>query len=185
MKAKLLTALIVAGTALGSQFAHAAPDGTITFKGQVTDTTCTITTGTAGSFTVTMPTVSKANLAANDQVAGTTGFQIALTGCSPATGNVHSYFEAGANLNPATGRLVNTDLVPSGGAANVEVGLLNPSDGSTITVGAPDSTQNSKSFPIQANGTALLQYAAQYHATGGAAAAGTVTSTVTYTLAYQ
>ncbi len=145
MKAKLLTALIVAAGAMGSQFAHAS-DGTITFKGQITDTTCTITTGASGTFTVTLPTVSKTTLGAANVTNGITGFNIQLTGCNPASGNVHAYFEAGANVDPATGRLVNTDAVSSGGASNVQIGLLNPSNSTAIVIGASDgAAQNSLS----------------------------------------
>ncbi|WER47477.1 fimbrial protein [Cupriavidus sp. WKF15] len=185
MNTKLFTALVIAGAAIGSPFAHAS-DGTITFKGQITDTTCTITTGNAGSFTVTLPNVSKTNLAAAGSTAGITGFSIALSNCNPASGNVHAFFEAGANVDPATGRLVNTDGVGSGGAANVQIGLLNPSNGSLISIGASDgAAQNSLAQPIKPDGTALLPYAAQYVATGGAAAAGSVSSSVTYILSYQ
>ncbi|CAG9184554.1 Major fimbrial subunit SMF-1 [Cupriavidus laharis] len=185
MKAKLLTVLLAAAAAIGSPFAHAS-DGTITFKGQITDTTCTITTGNAGSFTVTLPNVSKTNLTTAGSTAGTTGFSIALSNCNPASGNVHAFFEAGANVDPATGRLINTDDVGSGGAANVQIGLLNPSNGSLISIGASDgAAQNSLAQPIKPDGTALLPYAAQYVATGGAAAAGSVSSSVTYILSYQ
>ncbi len=185
MNTNPVTAPLIAGACIGVPCAHAS-DGTINFKGQITDTTCTITTGNAGSFTVTLPNVSKTNLAAAGSKAGTTGFSIALSNCNPASGNVHAFFEAGANVDPATGRLVNTDNAGNGGAANVQIGLLNPSNNSDISIGASDGTaQNSLAQPIKSDGTALLPYAAQYVATGGAAAAGSVSSSVTYILSYQ
>lgn len=182
MKTSLLSAVLVAAAAMGSQLAHAAPDGTITFNGAITATTCKINGGAApANFTVTMPTVSTTTLAAADQTAGRTGFRIALTNCT-AGGNVHTFFEAGPTVDVGTGRLIN-----SGAATNVEVELLNK-DGSAITVGASDGTgaglQNSKSVAI-VGGAANLDYYSQYHATGGASGAGSVTSSVTYDISYN
>ncbi|MEM5385084.1 fimbrial protein [Paraburkholderia phymatum] len=182
MKIKLFTALIVAAGAMGSQFAHAAPDGTITFNGAITSTTCLINGGTAPqNFTVTMPTVSTTTLASVDQTSGRTGFRIALSNCT-GTGNVHTFFEASPTVDLGTGRLIN-----AGTAANVQVELLNQ-DASVITVGASDGIgaglQNSKSVPI-VSGAANLDYYSQYHATVGAAGAGSVSATVTYDISYN
>lgn len=184
MKTKLISATIVAIAALGTQLAHAAPDGTITFTGAISATTCKINGGTAPvNFTVTMPTVSTTTLNAMDATAGRTGFRIALTGCTPATGNVHTYFEGGSTVNLGTGRLIN-----AGSATAVEVELLNK-DSSIITVGASDGVgvglQNSKSVAITA-GAANLDYYAQYHSTSATGSGvGTVSSTVTYDISYN
>lgn len=181
MKIKLLSAMIVA-TAMSSQFAHAASDGTITFTGAITATTCKINGASAPvNFTVTLPTVSATTLATVDAVSGRTDFRIALTNCTGGT-NVHTFFEAGSTVDVATGRLIN-----AGTATNVQVELLNK-DNSAITIGASDGVgaglQNSKSVAIVA-GAANLDYYAQYHATSGAAGAGSVTSTVTYDISYN
>src|ERR1700754_383260 len=178
MKTKFISALILAGTAMASQFASAA-DGTITFNGQVTAQTCTISgNGGTNNFTVTLPTVSTSSLTAAGQTSGRTPFNIALTNCTPASGNVHTYFEPGPTFDTNTGNLI----VATGGAKNVELGLLN-SDFSNIVAGAADASQNSKSASID-SGKATLNYYVQYVATG-AASAGAANSSIMYTMSYQ
>ncbi|WP_316156560.1 fimbrial protein [Cupriavidus sp. BIC8F] len=182
---KLLAALIVAGTAMGAQFAHAATtnaDGQITFNGQITAQTCTINGNGTGSknFAVTLPTVSASTLAQAGDTAGQTPFYIALTNCTPNTGNVHTYFEAGPTTDTTTGNLI----VDAGGATNVQIRLLNGgTDNSPIKAGFTDAAQNSGVVAIN-SGSATLPYYAQYYATG-AATAGAANSTVMYSIAYQ
>jgi major type 1 subunit fimbrin (pilin) len=157
-----------------------ASDGTITFNGKITAQTCTISgNGGPASFTVQLPTVSTSSLTAAAAVAGATPFNIALTACSPDSGNVSTYFEAGSTVDASTGNLFNA----TGSATNVEVNLLN-SDSSVISLGKPQATQNSKVVAI-ASGAATLNYIAQYVAVNGASTAGTVASTVTYSMSYQ
>ncbi|RDK08678.1 fimbrial protein [Cupriavidus lacunae] len=177
---KLLAALIVAGTAMGAQFAHAA-DGTIQFTGKITAQTCTINGNGSGSkdFTVALPTVSASTLNVAGNTAGRTPFQIALTGCTPNTGNVHTFFEAGPTTDASTGNLI----LNTGGATNVQIGLLNGGTFTAIKAGFADASQNSTVVAIT-SGAATLPYAAQYVATG-AATAGVANSSVMYTVAYQ
>jgi major type 1 subunit fimbrin (pilin) len=180
MQTKIISALLLVGAASASQIASAT-DGTITFTGSVTPQTCTINGNGSGSnnFTVPLPTVSTSALSAVGQVAGSTPFSIALTACTPASGNVQTYFEPGPTVDTTTGNLVLT----TGGATNVEIGLLN-GDLSKITVGAAAASQNSKSVAISSAGAATLKYYAQYVATG-VATAGAANSSVTYSLVYQ
>jgi major type 1 subunit fimbrin (pilin) len=179
MNNKIISALIVAGAAMASQFAAAA-DGTITFNGNITAQTCTINGNGSGAkdFTVTLPTVSSSSLATAGQTAGRTPFSIALTNCTPATGNVHTYFEPGPTTDTTTGHLI----LNAGGATNVQIGLQN-GDFTDIKAGAADASQNSKAVAIT-TGSATLPYYAQYVATG-AATAGAANSSVMYTLSYQ
>jgi len=157
-----------------------AADGTITFTGLITSQTCTISGNGGGkNFTVTLPTVSTSALAAAGATAGRTPFNIALTNCTPNSGNVSTYFEPGATVDTTTGQLLNA----SGTATNVEIGLLN-TDSSVITLGAAQASQNSKVVAL-ASGAATLKYFAQYVATGGAATAGTVNTTTLYSIVYQ
>jgi major type 1 subunit fimbrin (pilin) len=180
MKSKILTALALWSI---STIAFAV-DGTITFTGEVTSNTCTISgNGGSNNFTVTLPKVSATALnTAPDHVAGRTAFNIALTACNPASGTVHTYFEPGSTVNLTTGRLTTT-------VTNVEIGLLN-ADYTDIKIGAadgsiPGTTQNSQAVPIGTDGTATLPYFAQYNATAGAAGTGLVNTNVRYTLIYQ
>ncbi|MGH8779746.1 fimbrial protein [Paraburkholderia sp.] len=179
MNTRFLCSIVLVGFAVASQVAAAA-DGTIAFNGNVTAQTCTINGNgsNARDFTVTLPTVSSSSLAAAGQTAGRTPFGISLTACTPATGNVHTYFEPGPTVNLQTGHLI----LKTGGATNVEIGLQN-GDFSDIKAGAADASQNSKPVAIT-TGSATLNYYAQYVATG-AATAGAANSTVMYTLSYQ
>jgi major type 1 subunit fimbrin (pilin) len=184
MKKTLLSAALVAVmgvVAFAPQNAKAS-DGTITFNGNITGQTCTISGNGGGpNFTVLLPTVSTTSLKAAGLVAGATPFPIALSNCSPASGNVSTYFEAGSTIDLVTGNLLNV----TGSATNVEVGLLNAKDSSAISLGKAQASQNSLSVPISASGTATLNYIAQYVATNGASTVGTVATTVTYSMSYQ
>ena len=176
---KFLAALAIASTALVSQFASANGDGTITFNGNITAQTCTINGNGSGAkdFLVTLPPVSVTTLANAGQTAGRTRFTIALTNCTPDSGNAHTYFEPGITTDAATGYL----KLDAGGATNVQIGLLN-GDLTEIKAGFPDSAQNSKPAPISA-GSATLPYFAQYVSTG-TATAGAANSSVMYTIIY-
>lgn len=159
--------------------AASASDGVITITGQIIAQTCTIAgNGGNATFTVTLPIVSTTALAADGAIAGRTPFNIVLSGCSVQTGNVATYFEPGLTVDILTGRLKN-----SGTATNVQIGLLN-GDASAISLGLVRLSQNSKVATLAA-GAATLPYMAQYVATSGAAGAGTVTTSVTYTLVYN
>lgn len=158
--------------------AHAS-DGTITFTGNVTAQTCTISgNGGTASFTVALPTVSASSLAAAGATAGRTPFNIALSNCAQGSGNVHTFFEQGPTIDATTGNL----LVNTGGATNVEIQLQN-ANLTNIALNQPDSTQNSASMSIS-TGTATLNYFAQYIATGKATA-GAANSSVMYTMSYN
>ncbi|MDM0031934.1 fimbrial protein [Variovorax sp. J22P271] len=179
---QFLAALAVAGTALVSQLASAADngDGTITFKGNITAQTCTINGNGSGAkdFTVTLPTVAVTTLSTAGQTAGRTPFTIALTNCTPDSGNARAYFEPGVTTDGVTGNL----KLDAGGATNVQIGLLN-GDLTEIKAGFAEASQNSKSAPISA-GSATLPYFAQYVSTG-TATAGAADSSVMYTIVYQ
>ena len=168
-----------------------ASDGTITFTGRITTQTCTISgNGGGNNFTVALPTVSTAALGTAGNMAGRTPFNIRLAGCTPNAGNVAVYFEPGATVDTTTGRLINTaaatpaadDVAAVPAATNVQVGLLN-ANMSNIAVGSAFATQGSQQVAL-ADGAATLQYYAQYVATGGAATAGNLSTTATYSVVY-
>jgi major type 1 subunit fimbrin (pilin) len=159
--------------------AHAS-DGTITFNGQLTGSTCSVSVaGQGADATVTLPTISATQLSAAAQTAGATSFAMQLSACT-STSNVQAFFEDGATVDHATGNLLNA--ATAGGATNVEVQLY---DGKGAMIKAGDTSQTasgSYNVPI-ANGAATLYYGAQYYATD-ATTAGTVSSTVTYSISY-
>jgi major type 1 subunit fimbrin (pilin) len=175
---------IAIATAFGMPAVSHAADGTITITGLISSQTCTINGGTGGSnnIAVTLPTVAASALATAGTTAGRTPFSIKLTQCAN-TGSVSAYFEqAGTPIDVVTGNLTNPV-----GATNVEVGLLN-ADATAISLGVAQASQNSKSVSLTGSAGsagATLNYFAQYVANGGAATAGTVTTTVLYSLVYQ
>ncbi|WP_145515786.1 fimbrial protein [Yersinia aleksiciae] len=155
-----------------------AADGTITINGQITDTTCgiAVNNGTKDA-TVTLPTVSASALSTINSVAGTTPFNIVLSGCTGTTmNNAYAYFEPGAKVETATGRL-NSD----GTATGVQVRLLNKNS-APILVGS--ASQGGVVEDITGGG-ATLNYYAQYYANNAAVGAGTVITQVDYTIVYD
>jgi major type 1 subunit fimbrin (pilin) len=175
---------LAAGAVLLALSGHAAAsDGTISFTGSIDASTCTISTsGSGGNFTVALPKISTRTLDGSGDTAGDTAFEIRLSGCTDVSGNVATHFEAGTAVDLASGRLRNT--ATSGAANNVQIQLLNASNGSAISVGSPFASQNSLGTALTASGTtgtATLRYFARYYATG-AATAGAVASQVTYSM---
>jgi len=179
MKLKIALLSALAAVAVALPVASYASDGTITFNGQISATTCSIDGNGSGSanFTVTLDPVGVSSLATSGATAGGKPFHISLSNCTPSAGNAYTYFEPGTTVDQSTGHLINTN----GTAQNVQIGLLN-SDSTPITVGSQTGS-NSKSAPIS-GGSATLNYIAQYVATGGAATAGSVNTFVTYSIAY-
>lgn len=156
-----------------------ASDGTISFSGSVVNASCTVkVNNSAASATVNLPTVSQATLGANGEVAGATRFTVNLSGCTTGR-TVNVYFEAGSTVDPITGNLIN-----GGTAGNVQVQLLTNS-GSAISVGSSSQATSTgvttTASPSVTGG--VLNYSAQYYATG-ASTAGSVTTSVTYSLTY-
>ncbi len=179
MKKMIAVIGAVAATQLAVLPAAHAVDGTITVNGMVSSQTCTINGNGSGAadFAVVLPTVAAPALTTDGAVAGRTPFTIAVTGCSTKSGSVATWFEPGTNVDPTTNRLKNT---ASGGATNVQIGLQN-ADLSAIIPGTASQTANIDTT----SGDASLSYYAQYVASGGAAGAGAVNSSITYLMSYN
>lgn len=148
----------------------------------VTAPSCTLATQSQ-NIAVTLPGVAASSLATTGQVNGRTAFSISITGCPTSVTTITTYFYGG-NIDTGTGNLSN-----NGTAKNVEVQLLNGTGGSAAALsaitltGAQATAQNSSLYSVS-GGTALLNYYAQYIASDGAATAGSVTTSVTFTIAY-
>ncbi|MEZ3501477.1 fimbrial protein [Pantoea sp. KPR_PJ] len=156
--------------------AAAASDGTVNFTGNIDSQTCTVSVnGGTNTGTVTLPKIAAAVLANAGQTAGETRFTIDLKDCSTQTGNVYAYFEQGANVNE-NGRLTNT-----GSAQNVEL-QLRDSNEAVINVGSTEQSTSPVTGALS-EGAASLIYSAEYFATDKASA-GTVVSSVTYSINY-
>ncbi|SNY61444.1 fimbrial protein [Enterobacter sp. CC120223-11] len=180
MKKVILASLIA--LALGSTAAvSAAPSGNITIKGKLTAATCTVKVDSSatGDATVTLPALPINQLSEAGETAGVTNFVMKLSGCTPATGNVRAFFEAGANVDAATGRLNNS--LTTGQAKNVQIQLRNDKD--VILEAGNTNQRTNASSPLSA-GAAVLTYNARYYATG-ASTAGDLESAVTYSIDYE
>src|ERR1700676_1778885 len=158
----IAAAATLATIALGSTSANAA-DGTITFIGAVTDTTCSIDAKAVGAADkdVTLPTVTSSTLGSKASTAGTTAatdLTFALSGCSTETKAV-ARFENGPTIDQTTGFLANQ--APPGplgnrgpaGAQNVQVRLLNASH-------MPINVVTGENNDMAGNGAAIVSGAA-------------------------
>jgi major type 1 subunit fimbrin (pilin) len=168
--------LALASAALLAGQAAQASDGTLTFNGQLTDSTCTLTGG--GNQTITLPTLSRLSVSGNGTTGGDTYFTIAVTGCSGLS-TASAHFEAGANIDTASGRLKNT---AAGGAANVQIELLNK-NGVALNLAGAMGSQNGVAETLSSN-AATQQFVARYYATG-TTSSGAVSSSVTYSMIYN
>ncbi|RQR66984.1 type 1 fimbrial protein [Burkholderia sp. Bp9126] len=189
---KVISALLAfAGIGLMST-AHAA-DGTITFTGNITASTCKIDGSDAASThdkSVTLPTVSARALNSVGAVAGRTAFGFALTDCKvddeTSKGNptkVQVAFENATNVTLDGKLSLDEGTAEAPTASNVVLQLLNDKQ-EPIKVGANAPDQNSQVVSINEDGTAQLNFFAEYLATE-AATAGSANSRVQYTLTYQ
>lgn len=176
---------IISATALSAQ---AESNGTITFNGALTDTTCEVVVADQGpDATVQLPDVSVKELTVAGRTRATTDFDMKLSDCVISSGGAHSkvaaFFEAGPTVDLSTGRLKNMATVDN--ATNVDLQLLDASNNfAVIDVGSSNQKTNMAYVDINADGTAVLPYAVEYYATGQTTP-GVVTSQVTYTLQYK
>ncbi|MFM0673639.1 fimbrial protein [Paraburkholderia sediminicola] len=189
MKQRMISGLFVAAmgaVALFSMKAHAS-DGTITFQGAVSDTTCSIngmTSGTPADIAVTLAPVSAGALATLGATAGTTSagaIQMQLSGCSGVATKAIAHFENGSTVDQSTGYLANQSMIAP--AQNVEIRLLNANMQPINILSGTNNDIATNGAPIAA-GNATVKYFAQYFATGKAVA-GSVTSSIQYTMQYQ
>ncbi|CNK24277.1 fimbrial protein [Yersinia intermedia] len=178
MRIKTSNALIAAIASVFIAQSAFAVDGTITINGQITDTTCSIAVNNGtNDGTVTLPTVSANALSSIGSGAGTTPFNIVLSGCAGSTlNNAYAYFEPGPTVETSTGRLNNS----SGTATGAQVRLLDKVS-TPIVVGG---TSQGGVVEDVSGGGATLGYYAQYYA-NSAVTAGVVATQVNYTIVYD
>ena len=162
MKKSLLGFALSLPLLAGMSLSAHATDGQIEFTGSISGTTCTINGGVGSqNFTVAMGPAHTSQLTAPGQVAERQPFNIQLSNCTPAAGNVDISFLNGPNVDPL-GRL----NVDANGAENVQIQLLN-ARAEQIRIGAPDGSQNTLPVALTA-GAATLNYYSEYYATGAA-----------------
>lgn len=186
MKKSVVSTSIFAVFALAAFSAQAASTGTITFNGELTDTTCEVDINGQGSdATVILPTVGVNQLTASGDTTGRTSFNMNISDCVIGTEGGHSkvaaFFQPGNTVDLSTGRLKNV----GGSATNVDLRLLDASNSyAPINIGNTDQVYGMAYVDINTDGTALLPYAVEYFA-NAQTTPGTVTSSVIYNLQYK
>lgn len=186
MKKSVVSTSIFAVFALAAFSAQAASTGTITFNGELTDTTCEVDINGQGSdATVILPTVGVNQLTASGDTTGRTSFNMNISDCVIGTEGGHSkvaaFFQPGNTVDLSTGRLKNV----GGSATNVDLRLLDASNSyAPINIGNTDQVDGMAYVDINTDGTALLPYAVEYFA-NAQTTLGTVTSSVIYNLQYK
>jgi len=159
----------------------AASNNTISFQGEVTDQTCTLTVnGNENAPIILLPTVTVSSLAKSGDVAGATTFEMGVTGCS-ATEN------SSKSLSTVfIGNLVDLanegTLGNSGTAENVNIQIL---DGESKPIDLSSIYTAEQDLKLADDETsAKSMYTAQYFSTG-TATAGTVAASLQYAVTYQ
>lgn len=171
----------------GSASAAAASGGTITFTGQINDTTCTITGGPGtdggqGNFTVALQPVDQSQLTTAGATAGKKAFTVQIGGPTDATcqnGKVAtlSFLTSSPRIDATNGALMNA---LSGQATMADIQVLDAA-GTAIDLRDP---ANGVMSPAIANNTALINFNAQYLATG-TATPGLISTSVLYGVTYN
>lgn len=180
---KKLAIAVSLATVLGSvNLAQAVSTGTITFNGKLTANTCDVSVnGQGANATVVLPTVGTNQLDAAGKTAGRTNFNMALTNCSGTLTTASAYFEAGPTVDLVNGRLNNT----TGTATDVSLQLRDGSNAAQDVIKVGDSSQRTNTTYLSiSSGSAVLPYEVEYYA-NAATGAGTVVSSVVYSIQYM
>ncbi|WP_380182299.1 fimbrial protein [Kalamiella sp. sgz302252] len=176
--------LTMCALALGlcSSLGYAADErttGTVEFNGELIDETCVIDDSVLEPIQVPLPKLSTKTLLKSGDEAGSTHFDIKVSGCPAEITKVAAHFEAisGSALDASTGNLIN-DAADTEKAKNVEVRLYN-ADQKQLILGSTGAS-------FEVDGTtheATLRYYGGYYATG-ATTSGKVHAKAKYTLSY-
>jgi major type 1 subunit fimbrin (pilin) len=160
-----------------------AQDNAIRFVGSVSSQTCNISVNdsTTASPSISLPAAKLSDLATAGNTSTPTTFKLKLTGCAdPGANGQNINIRFTSNNVDASGNLTNT--VTSDAATHVAIQLLDP-DNSPINLSSGEAM--AKGFKLASGATSgEAQYTAQYIATGGAATAGNIESTVQYSITY-
>ncbi|MDM2857135.1 fimbrial protein [Citrobacter sp. Cpo071] len=173
MKKNIIAILLASVCGFSATAANAA-DGTITFTGNITDTTCDVAlTGGTTDLVVQLGAFVKSKVVNASDVLSEHDVTFNLTNCPTA------YTKVGVKME-GTADTVMTDAFGNqtpGGATGMAVKLL---DGANVI--SPDTVTALKDIT---SGAAQLQYKAQFIATQAAVTAGEFNSVINYTMNYQ
>ncbi|MGZ0718705.1 fimbrial protein [Pseudomonas palleroniana] len=167
------------------QVANAASDGTISFSGGISSTTCTVTVngGTSGSTTVTLPTVGMAGMTSVGVTKGATALNFSLSGCTASSGTAAASatiaFQGGDGISSG-GNVLNTYMPSSSAASGIVLQIKDASNQAVVIGNAPTSADYS---PLSSGGM-TKSYTVQYLTTSAAPVAGYFSGAVTYSISY-
>jgi len=165
---------------IGTVFGAAAQAETITFQGQVIKSTCIPNVGGAGQDgTVQLPLISTNLLPNVGSTAGTTSFDIDLTGCDPTPHTVKAYFW---QSNAVNNRLSRT----TGSGNGWQYELRDKDNNNQILVGNTSTVvvannANDPGADVDSGGNATLTYNVQYYRSG-TVSPGTVNAVANYVI---
>lgn len=189
MKKQTFLVALSAASVFAGQACFAA-DGTINITGEIQGQTCVVSAGAGttaangGNFSVALEKVQASALAKPGDVAGSKPFSINIGAgpsgaCANGTKAAILYESSSPMIDATTGNLKNT--TGSTYASNVEVQIL---DGSKNNAPLNLASGARSAEVVVASNTATLPFQAQYIATGGAASAGLVETSVQYSVIY-
>jgi len=197
---KTRAGVLVVAMGVAAGFAALVPgvsnayEGQLNFTGLISDTSCTVTTGTANQA-ISLPPVSVGAVkgSTSSTPVALTPFSINMKNCSGTTRTGATVlFDPGATIDSNTGMLKND----TGTATNVEIGLYN-ADRTLINLSGGSGSQGVKLVTLAgatgaptATGTftnysATANFMAGYVANGGTPTPGTVLTYVSYEVVYQ
>lgn len=176
------SALLFAGLAVPSAFAS---DGTITFTGEITNVSCSVSgEGNVGpDFTVPMAGVDGSKFTGVGTRVGETGFRLYVgktgeTSCAPGT-TVWAAFDPDSTLtDPNTGMV---RLAGASTAAGVQFRLLNENQ-EVIDIWGDQKVVKKV---VGTDNQTILAHVVAFEQTAATVAAGTATGSVKYTLRFE
>ncbi|HGF6561725.1 type 1 fimbrial protein [Providencia sp. PROV188] len=169
MKKSLLVLLVTSSISASVM----AENGVITFNGEITATTCDISSSEGSKdFTVTLPKVSTTALANAGDIAGVTQFDLLLSNCTSNVA-VAANFENTTNTDTSNG-----NLNPTQGPAGVQIRLADAAGTQAVVNGGVAGQTTIVS------GSATLPFQAYYFAKTPVTNAGVVVAQVNYSITY-
>jgi len=154
-----------------------AYDGTITFNGEVSSKTCTITSKQLNQE-IPLPSVSQSSLAPGEN-SGLNRFTIEVGSCTPGT-KVMAQFEIADNVDPVTGVLMNR--LQGADASNAMVQIFNKNG---MPINLADGTNNLQEVTGSNNDAELVFFAAYLAPAAEAIKPGAVMTQVAYSMSYE
>lgn len=159
-----------------------ASTGKISFMGRIVDPSCSVTTANSSQLNIILPKVSEQKLNASNKTADRTPFTINLNNCQGQ--QVDIQFEVVTGTDTASGRISNQSTAKNA-AKNVDIQLVSD-NGQPIRTKLNEASydQNLTQKVNIKNKNTVLNYAAEYYATG-TATPGAIASGALYTIIYQ